>query len=173
MRAIQLLSFFILMFIFWQDLKYRAVYWWLFLGLFVTLFILKLVQVPFLLALYDFMINCIFLVAQIVLLIVYFSIKERKRINIFEGYFGLGDFLFLLCASVYLSVFNYVFFYVSSLLIVTFLTLLINVFSKKNAHKIPLAGEQALLFMLFMLFDAINENLSLVNDFKLINYLGL
>jgi hypothetical protein len=170
MLLLQGFTFAILVFIAWQDFKYRAVYWWLFVVLLIALTELKIMQGNWQSFFYDLKCNLMFLGVQLFFLTGYFSLKEKKLVNIFNGYFGLGDLFFLLSISTYFSFFNYVFFYLISLLVIILVSMTIPFFVKKPDPKIPLAGEQALLLMGLMLVDASLETLSLTKDLGLVNY---
>lgn len=143
-----------LAFICYQDLIYRAVYWWCFPLLAILLFILK----------YQFLglgeilthtgYGIGFLIIQLLMLWAYFSIRNRKVINLTSDYLGWGDILFLAAITFYLSPGNYVVFYVISLILVLVYTLILALFndSTKKTH-IPLAGLQAALLLVAILID--------------------
>lgn len=173
MLLLQGFIFFILMFIAWQDFKFRAVYWWLFVVLLIALMEMKIIQGDWQSFFYDLTCNVMFLGTQLLFLTFYFSIKEKRLVNIFNGYFGLGDLFFLLSITTYFSFFNYVVYYLISLFAVILMSIVIQVLVKKPNPKIPLAGEQALLLMVFMLVDGFLEKVSLTSDLGLINYFSL
>ncbi|RYE25519.1 MAG: hypothetical protein EOP51_03885 [Sphingobacteriales bacterium] len=158
-----------LLFIAWQDFKYRAVYWWLFIVLLFTLTVIKLEQSNWAIFYQDFLTNSGFLLLQILTLNIYFSIKQGKLINLFNGYFGLGDLFFLLAIAAYFSFVNYLLFYTGSLLII----MAINITGKRREYKIPLAGEQALLFSILLIIERLYTPLNLTTDKWLITYLGI
>ncbi len=140
----------ILLAIFIQDLKFRAVYWWLFVLLFVALGILVLqhgIDVP----LGNLGFNLIFFFLQLVLLSLYFTIKHGKLVNITKQYLGWGDVLFLVAITAYLSFLSFVAFYILSLLLIVFFELIRAMVTKQQAHKIPLAGYQSLLLAILMI----------------------
>ncbi|MBB2145779.1 hypothetical protein GM921_09795 [Pedobacter sp. LMG 31464] len=173
MLALQGFTFVILLTIAWQDFKFRAVYWWLFVFLLVALGALKLMQSNWQVLLADMKYNLMFLGSQLFFLMLYFSIKEKKMVNIFNGYFGLGDLFFLLSIATYFSFFNYVVYYLISLFAVILMSITMAFFVEKSNPKIPLAGEQALLLMVFMLLDGFVEKMDLTTDLGLINYFNL
>lgn len=151
----------------WQDFKYKAVYWWLFLLLLVALAIAKIGLTDSSQMSTDLLYNSAFLALQMFVLSLYFSFKERKWINIFNGYFGLGDLFFLLSIAPYLSFVNYIFFYLLSL----FVAIVLNFFKKGNTE-IPLAGQQALALLLAMMADQMLIKLDLTSGIWLNNYLN-
>lgn len=173
MGYLQLLLFAILIGLAVQDFKYRAVYAWLFLLLFVVLGCLKLLQGTWMAMFTDLAYNTAFLAAQILLLSVYFSIKYRKWTNIFKVHFGLGDLLFLFSIAVYFSFLNYVLFYLLSLTCCVLIGLLINVYVKSFKNSIPLAGMQAVVFALCLGFSLFNTKIVLTSDLGLVKLFGL
>ncbi len=153
----------ILLAIFIQDLKFRAVYWWLFVLLFVALGALVLqhdIAVP----LGNLTFNLIFFSLQLILLSVYFAIKHGKLVNITKQYLGWGDVLFLFAITAYLSFSSFVAFYVLSLLLIVFFELIRTTVTKQEVRKIPLAGYQSLLLAVLMLVNDCLYQLDLSND---------
>jgi hypothetical protein len=141
--------------IIWQDYKFRAVYWWFFLLLLIALGALKSIVVGLEAMTVDFGYNLIFLSVQFLLLSVYFCIKEKKIVNIFNGFFGLGDLFFLIGIAAYFSPLNYLAFYMISLFFVVVLNLAKGLFSTRTL-KIPLAGEQSILLIVMLLVTQFN-----------------
>jgi hypothetical protein len=114
-------------------------------------------------------INLGFLILQLVLLTVYFSIKGKKLINITVQLFGLGDVLFLFSIAFYLSVLNFLFFYITSLAFILLAWVLVQSFSSSKSKQIPLAGLQAILFSVFLSGDWFWLHLNATNDAWLLN----
>jgi hypothetical protein len=110
-----------------------------------------------------------FIGMQLVILTLYFSVKNKKWINITSGLLGLGDILFLLSIAVYLSVLNFLFFYITSLIAVLFTWLIWQRVSAKKNKYIPLAGLQSLMAILFLLGDWWLRFFDLTNDAWLLN----
>ena len=109
---------------------------------------------------------------QLLLLTIYFSMKNKKWVNITKDYLGWGDILFLLTVAFFLSPMNYLFFYVGSLLVVLLFTMLALV-RNGTRYKIPLAGLQALLFAGLPLIDWNLSTFSLQSDEWLLKQFGL
>jgi hypothetical protein len=172
MLYLQIFVFAVLAFIAWQDFKFRAVYWWLFVWLLIALAAAKYLQADWHELQHDFTINAIFLLMQIIFLHVYFSLKERKIINLFKGYFGLGDLFFLVAIAAYFSFFNYLLFYLSSLLMVIMVNTALSYTAKRHDKKIPLAGEQAILLALLLITDQLSTEINLTSDTWLTQYLA-
>jgi len=150
---LKILTLLILIMIFLQDMRSRSVYWFLFPLLVLLLLTIRL-QHQTLSALYQpVLINMGFLTLQLLILSIYFSLKNKKWINITNQLLGLGDVLFLLSITFYLSVLNFLFFYMISLTGVLLLWLSWQALSAKKNKYIPLAGFQSLIFILFLASD--------------------
>jgi len=162
---LQILTLIILLLIFLQDTRDRSVYWFLFPLLAVTLIGIRLLKH---LVLSEFeqsiLINIGFIVLQLLILTIYFSIKSKKWINITNQLLGLGDILFLLSIAFYLSVLNFLFFYIVSLVVVLLLWIAWQAISAKKNKFIPLAGFQSLILILFLASDWWYRSFDLTND---------
>lgn len=145
----------------WQDWKYRAISIWLFLFVGICLSMLKYQCQGWFALFEDFKVNICFLVLQFIFLFGYFAIKERKFVNLFSGYFGEGDLLFLILLSIYFSFINFLLFYILSLLIVVFM----GIYIRKSNPKIPLAGAQALCLVIALLIDQMLPSITFTKDF--------
>ena len=155
----------------YQDFKFRGIYWWLF-PLLLSLFLLDVwLRYSFARLAATAGSNIIFLIVQMFLLTVYVSLRKRKFTNIFKGYFGLGDLLFLLCIAFYFSCLNYIAFYLLSLMIVIVLTLTFGDRSRAEKEKIPLAGYQALLLLLIMTASFFIKSVNIHSDSIFFNLL--
>lgn len=155
----------------YQDFRFRGIYWWLFpllLMLFVADAVLRSVFVSTVSAAGG---NVLFLTVQVLLLSGYVSLRQGRLTNIFRGYLGLGDLLFLLCISFCFSFLNYIAFYLLSLMIVIVLTLIFSGRSRAEKQKIPLAGYQALLLILLMGARYFINGIDLRSDVLLLNLL--
>jgi hypothetical protein len=150
----------ILAFIFAQDLRSRSVYWFLFPCLTVLFLVLTLSHFAW----QPLLINMGFLILQFLLLTAYFSLKNSQWTNITAGMIGWGDILFLLSAAFYLSVLNFLFFYLASLVCALFLWVAWQAVSAKKDKHIPLAGLQALLLGFFLTAGWWIKPVDLTND---------
>jgi hypothetical protein len=171
MKAIGLAVLPLLGYIAWQDFKYRAVYAWLFIVLLISFAVAKGYSTTWTLMWQDLGFNLAFLGLQLILLTIYFSVKSHKWVNIFRALFGLGDLFFLISISAYFSTYNYIAYYLLSLIFVLLLTLILRLFRQPKNASIPLAGEQALLLMICMLIAYFVPDLNLVSDQWLVYYL--
>ncbi|RWU09967.1 hypothetical protein [Pedobacter chitinilyticus] len=166
MLWILLLTVLLLLAMAWQDFKYRAISIWLFIAVAAGLVYLKY-QAAGRQALWtDLLTNLCFLTLQMGVLFGYFALKHRKWVNLFKGYLGEGDLLFLVLLATYLSFFNFVAFHVSSL----FLVLLLGIYLRHKNPKIPLAGAQAFCLAVLMLADYFIYKIDLTQDFWLLSF---
>nr|WP_315422888.1 hypothetical protein [uncultured Pedobacter sp.] len=155
----------------YQDLKYRGIYWWMFPALLLLLAISTIQVLGFSVMMAQVAKSLIFLGLQFLVLTAYISIRQKKLTNIFEGFFGLGDLLFLVAISFGFSFLNYVLFYLLSLMVVVIFSAIFGVDSKLHGKKIPLAGYQALLLILLTAGSWYTPVLNLLSDENLINLL--
>ena len=77
---------------------------------------------------------------------------------------GWGDILFLLSISFYLSVLNFLFFYIVSLVGALLIWVTWQAVSKEKNKQIPLAGLQALIFTVFLAGDWWFNSFTLTDD---------
>lgn len=171
MLILQTFLLLVLALIAWQDFKFRAVYWWLFPLLFALIVMLKMQDSTWSLITNNLLANSLFLGAQLLCLSLYFSIKERRWVNLFKTYFGLGDLLFLCCLTIYFSLLNYILFYVATLFLIILITVCTQWMVKKADPKIPLAGWQAILLFGLLLLEQTPYKIDLISTFGLTNYL--
>lgn len=170
MLLLKILVLTLLSIIFIQDFKTRAVYWLVFPILFASLGILHYIMYNAFSEIWQpALVNFAFLAFQISLISLYFSIKNKRFVNIVNGLLGLGDILFLLSITAYLSALNFLFFYVISLLLVLLVWSVGQSVSVKKNKEIPLAGMQALILMVFLTCDWWLKLFNLTDDTWLLN----
>jgi len=118
------------------------------------------------------LINAGFIVLQLVLVSVYFSVRQKKFVNLTDRLLGMGDILFLLSIVFYLSVLNFLFFYVISLVISLVVWIIWQMIAERKTKHIPLAGLQAMIFMLFLTGDWWGGLFNLTDDTWLLNLIS-
>lgn len=157
--------------IFIQDIRSRSVYWICFPVLAITFILLHfLQQLSFAETLQYVLVNISFLALQFLILSIYFSIKNKGWFNVITaGLLGWGDLLFLLSIAFYLSALNFLFFYIFSLVAVLIIWVVWLTISKTKNKQIPLAGLQALIFIVFLAGDWWIRHYNLTNDAWLLN----
>lgn len=143
----------VLLFIFFQDLKFRAVYWFLFpIVLGISIWIGWTTSNA-----ENMLWSFFFFIFSMGGLTLYLSIKEGRLINISKGYFGLGDILFLIVIIPIFPFYMYLVFFTLG----TIMSLLIHgiVLSIAKGNKtIPYAGYMSLFLIPYLVFNqAINQ----------------
>jgi hypothetical protein len=106
---------------------------------------------------------------QLLLVSAYFSVRQKSLVNITNELLGWGDILLLLSAAFYLSVLNFIFFYLISLMMSLAIWLIWQVLSGKKDTKIPLAGLQAIGLVLFLMSDWYGLHFNAADDTWLLN----
>ena len=159
--------------IFFQDVKSRSVYWVLFPILTGLLLLLHTFENHGLvLSWQSAVFNIGFFLGQLILVTFYFSVRNRKLTNITGELLGMGDVLFILSIAFYLSIFNFLFFYIASLIIVLLVWVTWQAVSARKSKYIPLAGLQAILFIAFLICDWWLKPIRLTDDTWILNLIG-
>ena len=171
MIAVQILILLALAVVFLQDLQSRSVYWVVFPALAALLVTLRLHDQPFLEIARSFAVNLAFLLVQLTLLTLYFSVKQRRLLKLTDGWLGWGDVLFLAVCAVYLSFINFLLFYMGSLIAVLAFWLIRQAVVKTAESRIPLAGLQGLLLGVLLSLDWWVWHINMMADDWLQHYL--
>jgi len=172
MTFLPALSVPLLAILFYEDRKYRAVSWIVFPLLALTFIVCSLSYVRWTELLFNTFYNISFLLIQLLLITLYFSLKNRKIILITQNYLGTGDILFLLCLAFFFSPINYIVFYFTSLFLIL-AGVLVYLIVKRNFNlKLPLAGLQSLLLLALILLNIVCNNwFNYQNDHLIISQL--
>lgn len=140
-----LLLLLLLCIVIYQDFKYHAVSWLVFPLMFLLLAVPRILS-SFSEWVSTSLINTSFVVIQLFLVSVYFSLKEKKMVNITATQIGWGDILFFLVFTQAFSPFNFLLFYIFTLFFIVLVFLIYNI--KKGVNKeIPLAGAMAIVLL--------------------------
>lgn len=131
-----------------QDFKHRGISWFLLPLLFASLLAKSFQSNSVHHLAFFFTINLGFILMQLVLMIMYFSIKEKRIVNIINTKMGIGDILFFICLCVAFSPLNFIFFYLSGLIFTLIAVLVYHFISGRNIGEIPLAGSIAILMII-------------------------
>jgi len=168
--TLKVLSLLLLAIIFWEDMRYRAVHWSLFPLLAVMLTGTYLTSHDGLNTLImNAGSNIAFLVLQFILITLYFSIRQKSRVNVFNNLIGWGDVLLLLAICFYCSLLNFIGFYLLSLLLILAGWITYRLIFSKGSKQIPLAGLQALLFAGTVAVSWFHSGIDLTQDDWLLN----
>jgi hypothetical protein len=154
-----LLNLPVLLLVLWQDIKYRSIYWWLPVPVFLTGIAFN----------YHFIIeklipSTILLFAHLAIIYLYFFIKNKfKGAYLNEDILGLGDVLILLSFTPYFNPAEMILFIFSGMIFSMIAFLAIRVY-KPKPHTVPLAGLISLFFIFFYPLAIRNNKL---NEFLL------
>jgi hypothetical protein len=156
MALLPVLSVPFLAFLAYEDQRHRAVSWLVFP--FITLIFIwcSIHFIGFNEMIYNVLYNLGFLILQLLLISMYFSIKEKRVVLITRNYLGLGDILFLFCLAFFFSPLNYMTFYFASLLIIVTGVFVYAVFRKKQYGQLPLAGWQSIILIVLILMNVLS-----------------
>jgi hypothetical protein len=151
----------LLIFIIVEDFRFRAISWWSF-----PLLVIAAMGIEYWnLKLHDIIVNSCFTFIQLIMLSLYFSIKEKKVINITRDYLGWGDILLWIISCLLFSPLNFLLFFMGSLVF----TMIIVAFWKLTKIKpvmstVPLAGIQAMALLLVLIVTIYADKISFRND---------
>jgi hypothetical protein len=156
----------------YQDIRYRAVYWYFF----------PLLAVLLLADLYEngnisigtffnrAALNAGFTGLQLILLYCWLSLRSRRWVNLTRDFLGIGDILFILCLALYLHPVIYIAFYILSLVVALILALVSNA-SLRQEKTIPLAGWQAAVFLVVLIIAQLTGHDLVNNTWSVSRYL--
>lgn len=139
--------------IFWQDLRSRAIWWFLPPVLFAAFVLLRWEF----LSLATIAYNAVFVTALIGFLVVYVRLRFGKLENPFQNYFGLGDYLFLLALTPLFPFRGFVWFFTAGTIAVLLVHLVVLLF--RNNRTIPYAGYFSLFTALYLVADTLSPSL--------------
>ncbi len=164
-----LLIFFSLIVIVFQDFKQRQISWFLIPLALTGVLIRSMTSENN--NLNNFLFNITFISVQLVLLTIYFSIKNKKFLNIIDTCLGLGDVLFFVVVSAFFSPLNFIVFYVCSMILTLTGIIVYNLLSKKRTKDIPLAGAMAVVLIVLLTTTLVFPHIDFYNDTYLLTKL--
>jgi hypothetical protein len=155
------LALVILFIITYQDFAFRAVTWIYFPVLAaICIFIRISLGCDKYSIFFDAVCNMLFVYFQLLGVYIYFIFKDGLKFNTFSTKIGSGDILFLIACGFLFPFFQYIIFYISSLLFSLLIYFIIS-FARKPAgcKTIPLAGLQSIYVSVWILLLMIGFNL--------------
>jgi uncharacterized membrane protein len=151
----------LLLIIFYQDMRHRAVMW----VLFPVLFCLSIWYDYKNLQWDNLLFNVAFIVFLLGALTLYVSIRQKKLTAIWQGFFSWGDILFIVAITPLFEIFQYIYFFTFGTLLVLLLHVLFVRYSKNKT--VPYAGYLSLITLLFLAFEGqFNHFFLLINGNK-------
>jgi hypothetical protein len=131
-----------------QDFRFRAISWICIPLLFISVLAKALFVSDSLVVLDYIMQNILFIILQMGVLILYFSIRKKKFESVINSYIGWGDILFFVAIAPALCFGNFLLFIVFSILFILISYSILSIFKINTNKQIPLAGIQS-VFLLF------------------------
>lgn len=143
-----------------QDFKYFAISW----GWIPVLIILGVVEginvLPIEVLMQDYMMSLSFVVVQMILMTVWFSIREKRVVNLSKNILGLGDILFLIVLTFYFSFINYLIFVIGSTILIASIFFINKKVKTNQENRIPLAGAMALGLVVIRILILLGVNIT-------------
>lgn len=133
-----------------QDFRFRAISWItipLLFGFIVSRSLLIADSKNVLTSTFQ---NWAFLIFQMLFLIVYFSIRNKKFEPVIQSFIGWGDILFFIAIAPALCFGNFLLFIVLSILFILLFYVITQALRFKSNPQIPLAGIQSLFLILWL-----------------------
>jgi hypothetical protein len=162
--AISFISLVLLLVLFYQDARERSFSVFLIIGLLPLFIGYNLLSISFEQFSRHIIFNLVFTMLNLLVLTIYFSIKNRRLVNIADTYLGWGDILLFLLMSFLLSPVNYLsFFFIIPFLIISFV-IISRLFSYRAGKEIPLAGIQSAGLSVLFCITLISDSVKLNND---------
>ncbi|RTY91792.1 prepilin peptidase [Flavobacterium sp. GT3R68] len=135
--------------VFFQDWKYRRIHVGLPLAIFLFSFYIIQQQSNMMVGLIAY--NLAFFGITLSILTLYMSIKNKRFLNPFQNYFGLGDLLFYAAVAPLFLLQNYILFFILSMVFAIVLQIGLKKIIKENT--VPLAGFASLFLFIIIIKD--------------------
>ncbi len=155
MYSLPILLTLTLLFISFQDFRYRGLSWWIFPFVTLLTILYSIRFVLFKVLLVNSLVNMVVVAFLLIMVFVYFSLKNKKLTNILNTYIGIGDVLFLLVTTTLFSPVTFLIYINAGFLLSLILFLLGKVSGIQKKTTIPLAGSLALFIAFGLLTQLI------------------
>ena len=139
----------LLLLIFYQDLRYRGVYWFLFPVLALVILFYRYQEIGLQHLVSSWIGNLSFLGLNLIVLVLFFAWRRVSPKAILKSYLGIGDLIFFLLLALVLPFPLFPVFFIVTLIF----ALMSAIWWFKNST-VPLAGIQALFLMLTLIVHA-------------------
>ncbi len=143
----------LLILITYQDFKYRAVSWVLFPLGFAALLWIQLLEKNHSLFMAYSLVNLLMIAIHLIVISLYFSLKEKEFVLITKNKLGLGDVLCLIILCMGFSPINFICFMLLVLITGLVITLSLKLFIQKLNPKIPLASYLSMGFIVVLILE--------------------
>ena len=146
----------VLFIVIYQDLKFRTIHILLPILLMVLALCYNVVSFKF--SLETMLLNIGFILVNIIGVVFYFSLKNKKLVNPVDSLIGLGDICFFVAITPLFNLRGYILYFVIALIGSLIIHLIENQFKKTDS--IPLAGYMSMVLIVFLTGrDVLNINL--------------
>jgi len=153
-----------------QDFKQRAISWIPLVGVFVFGILYGMHTLNRTAILNNLFFNTLFLILQLLAISFYFSIKEKRLVNIFNTYLGIGDVLFFIAIAGLFSTLNFIVYYTTGIILMLVWYGLIRIIKRTN-QTIPLAGGLSLILFILLLTGFFSPDINILDDSIILAYL--
>jgi hypothetical protein len=140
-----------LLLVFFQDWKYRRIHVILPLAIFLCSF--YVIYQGNLSQFKNVVFNLVFLGLTLGILTIYMSLKNKRFLNPFQNYFGMGDLLFYVAIAPLFVIQNYILFFILSMIFAIGLQMGLKKIIAEQT--VPLAGFSALFLCIVILKDSL------------------
>jgi hypothetical protein len=140
----------------YQDFAQRAVNWLLLFSLIICQFGLAFLTIGKEELFVSAGVNVMLLIFQFLLLTIYFSFRAGHLTNIINKFIGIGDIYFFLFLSMAFSPFNFILFFIVSLLLIL-IVYAVAMKSKIKQYKIPLLGGMSIVYVILLVIEQISS----------------
>jgi hypothetical protein len=139
----------------YQDFTQRAVSWILLFLLIPCQFGLTYLTIGIEELFFNLEVNMMLLIFQFLLLTVYFSLRIRSLTNIINKFIGIGDLFFFVFLSMAFSPFNFILFFILSLLLIL-IVYAIAVRGRIKQYRIPLLGNMSIIYLVMLAVEQLS-----------------
>ena len=155
--------------IIYQDLRFRAVSVYWLCGTLALSIVYSVWLNGWINMLTNAGINVVLIAIQIIGVIIYFSLKNKKFINIINQQLGSGDLLFYGIVAFGFSPVNFILFSIAAYLVILLVFLVIKL-AIGYQKTIPLAGCLSLFLLIMIILSAGFHIFEPYNDFSIFNF---
>lgn len=169
MLIISVITIFFLGVIAYQDFTERLISW-IFFPIVGTLLVVNQLYQPYIsITFSQFYINCALLIFMLFLTTVFYSLKERKIVLIFQKYMGVGDVLAMGLVCVSFSPINMLLCLLGSFMISLVVAI---IFKSLRVHStIPMAGVISILIAIVIITEYGNTYINKANDYAIPSFI--
>jgi len=137
----------------YQDFKYRAIHWLLFLTLAILFAIDGIKSQSIIQYGIGVAFNVVLIILQFSILFLIYSIKGKSLNNLLNRTIGTGDIVFILTLTLAFSWQNFLFYYIAGMIFAILIWTLIKMFSNSSRELIPFAGLMSFFCFIIFLFE--------------------